>query len=137
MLSNELLLLDAEKVSQMQSWLTTQYVVNCTIVLHAVLGADTLGMHEKCTRIEPINTRHNPLHARVGKDDGHNPFGSDGFAKQTDEKILEQCCSENCFSYFKTNNLTCDGGEARGAVGTGPNRVKVDRRGSKTHGEIL
>ena len=94
-------------------------------------------MHEKCTRIEPINTLHNPLHARIGKDDGHNPFGSDGFAKQTDEKILEQCCSENCFSYFKTNNVTCDSGEARGAVGTGANRVKVDRRGSKTHAEIL
>lgn len=136
MLSNELLLLDEEKVSQMQNWLTTQYVDNCTIALHAVLGARTLGMHE-CTRNEPINTLHNPLHSLIGKHDGHNPFGSSGFAKQSDAKILEQCCSENCFSYFKANKLTCDSSDLRGALSTGPNRVEVDRRGLRTQGEML
>ena len=118
MLSNELLLLAEEKVSQMQSWLTTQYVDICTNALHEALGAYALDMH-KYTRNEPIKTLHNPLHSCLGVHDGHNPFGNDGFAKQSEAKILYQCCSENCFSYFKTNKLTCDGGEARGAVGTG------------------
>ena len=92
-------------------------------------------MHE-CTGNESINTLHNPLHSCIGKYDGHKPFGSSGFAKQSDAKILEECCSENCFSYFKANDkLTCDSGDVRGALGSRPN--KFDRRGSKTQGEMF